>query len=531
MASQVPTTLADAPALPPGAVQALATPRPPDAPRRCFICLTDEEPSDPPGSWVDPCPCTLEAHQDCMLSWVTDCERSNKPLQCPVCKSAIELEGPWDLVVAASDAVQRRFTRASPFLLFTGVSMGVQFSLQMYGALALWTFAGKDSLMRFMLGPDMIIDGRTSGNARFIKERIWNALVMMNIAPTLLFSKLLPGLSNKIFLPAASLYGMYHVMHEDDFMTWPPSPQLAVAIFPYIRSVYFNLWKEFVLPYETKLNRQLLGLPPLQEGQNLPQGQNPDQQAANNRQRNAQDRNADGGLVGLLQAVLDALDPDDEPEHLAGANDINRIEALHEGVDALDDEQGGEIMVELRIEEVELDENGDPLVQELPPHPFEDEEPEPHPGAWGEDAPLHAEHEQAEPAALGGAQDDQDQDQGGHEVPQPPPRRMGLSALLSSVSNAIVGALIMPGISYAMGEALRLVLPKAWTSVGPRNPWSRYGMVGRPGLLQQQWGRSLVGGCLYVVLKDAVRVYTKSRRVAAMGNRRVKNVDRRRRDK
>ncbi len=201
MASQTPTT----PALPSAAVQSITAPRPPDAPRRCFICLTDEDPSDPPGSWVDPCPCTLEAHQDCMLSWVTDCERSNKPLLCPVCKSTIELEGPWDLVVAASDAIQSRFTRASPFLLFTGVSMGVQFSLQMYGALALWTFAGKDSLMRFMLGPEMVIDGRASGNARFIKERIWNALVMMNIAPTLLFGKLLPGLSNKIFLPAASV--------------------------------------------------------------------------------------------------------------------------------------------------------------------------------------------------------------------------------------------------------------------------------------------------------------------------------------
>lgn len=325
-------------------------------------------------------------------------------------------------------------------------------------------------------------------------------------------------------------YGMYHVMHEDDFMTWPPSPQLAMAIFPYIRSVYFNLWKEFALPYEIKLNRQLLGLPAPQEGQDQAQGQN--QHAANDNQRNAQDRNADGGIVGLLQAVLDALDPDDDQGHPAGANDINRIEIVQEPADALEDGQGAEIMVELQIEEVELDENGDPVVQEQPPNPLEDEEPEPHPGAWGEDAPqLHADQELAALPPLDNDQGDQDQNQGGHEVPQAPPRRMGLSAILSNVSNAIVGALIMPGISYAMGEALRLVLPKAWTTVGPRNPWSRYGMVGRPGLLQQQWGRSLVGGCLYVVLKDVVRVYTKSRRVAAMGNRRVKNVDRRRRDK
>lgn len=199
---------AAAPTLPPGARESVTAPRPADAPRRCFICLTDQDPSDPPGSWVDPCPCTLEAHQDCMLSWVTDCERSNKPLSCPVCKSKIELEGHRDILVDASDAIHRRFTRVSPFFLFTGVSMGVQFSLQLYGALALWTFAGKDSLLRFVLGPDMIIDASHAGNVGFVKDRILRALAMMNVAPALLFGRLLPSLSNKVFLPAASLVSL-----------------------------------------------------------------------------------------------------------------------------------------------------------------------------------------------------------------------------------------------------------------------------------------------------------------------------------
>ncbi|KND87493.1 E3 ubiquitin-protein ligase MARCH5, partial [Tolypocladium ophioglossoides CBS 100239] len=502
------------PGLPPAAIEAITAARPPDAPRRCFICLTDEDTSDPPGSWVDPCPCTLEAHQDCMLSWVTDCERSNKPLQCPVCRSAIELEAPWDFVVAATDAVHRRFTRASPLVLFTGVSMGVQFSLQMYGAMALWTFAGKDTLLRFVLGADMVIDGRSAGNMRFVKERIWNALVMMNVAPTLLFGRLLPGLSNKIFLPAASLYGMYHVMHEDDFLTWPPSPQLAIAVFPYVRSIYYNLWKEFVLPYEIKLNRQLVGLPPAEE---RPNG---DQQGAND-QRNG---NADGGIIGLLQGILNALNPDDD-DGQAGANDLNRIEFVHDDVEVLNGDEEGEIMVELQIEEVDLNENGAPVAADGQPIELALPFAQPDDDA---DAPDGAAPGADEARA---AQPNDDQNQPGHEAPQAPPRRMGIGAILSNVSNAIVSALILPGISFAMGEALRLALPKAWTTAAPRNPWARYGMAGRPGLLQQQWGRSLVGGCLYIVLKDAVRVYTKSRRVAAMGNRRVKNVERRRRDK
>lgn len=191
------------PTLPPAAIEAINA-RAPDAPRRCFICLTDEDPADPPGSWVDPCPCTLEAHQDCMLSWVTDCERSNRPLKCPVCKSAIEMEGVWDPVVLMSDLVAKRFTKTSPLMLFTALSMGVQFSMQMYGAMALWTFSGKDAMMRFVMGPEMMIDGRRPAGLAFARERISNALVLMNVAPALLVGHLFPGWSNKIFLPTAS---------------------------------------------------------------------------------------------------------------------------------------------------------------------------------------------------------------------------------------------------------------------------------------------------------------------------------------
>lgn len=191
------------PSIPAAALEAINAPRAPDAPRRCFICLTDQDPSDPPNSWVDPCPCTLEAHQDCMLSWVTDCERSGKPLKCPVCKELIALEGPWDPVVALSDAVQKRFTHASPFMLFTSVSLGIQFSSQMYGAMAMWMFAGRDALMQFMLGPDMMIDGRHTRGLKF--ARVGNAAILMNVAPALLIGQLLPGLGNKIFVPTASL--------------------------------------------------------------------------------------------------------------------------------------------------------------------------------------------------------------------------------------------------------------------------------------------------------------------------------------
>ncbi|OAA54673.1 Zinc finger, RING/FYVE/PHD-type [Cordyceps fumosorosea ARSEF 2679] len=505
------------------AADAITAPRAPDAPRRCFICLTDEEPSDPAGSWVDPCPCTLEAHQDCMLSWVTDCERSGRPLLCPVCKSAVEMEGAWDPIVALTDVVHRRFRRASPLMLFTAASMGVQFSMQMYGAVALWAFAGKDATMRFVMGPEMMIDGRRAAPLAFARGRIANALTLMNVAPALLLGYFFPGwMSDKVFLPSASFYGIYHVLHDDKFFAWPPSPQLAMAAFPYIRSVYLNLYNELVLPYELRMNRQLLGLPPVQPRQEP--GQNGNQNAA------AEAARAQGGILGIMQTLIDALradEGDDEPR----VGDF-QIELRGEEPDGQAEGEGdGDLMLEVIVEELDMAEAGHGVRDgaagadhaDMPELADDNGDA----NAAGDAAPAPVVPLAAQPADGAG-----DQPAANHEAPAAPVRRMGLGELLSNVSSALVSALILPGVCFAAGEALRLVLPKQWTAAPARNPWMRHGSAGaRLGLFQQQWGRSLVGGCLYIVLRDMLRVYTKTRKVAALSNRRVKNVDRPRRQR
>ncbi|KAH6949381.1 hypothetical protein BKA56DRAFT_607013 [Ilyonectria sp. MPI-CAGE-AT-0026] len=437
-----------------------------DTPRRCFICLTDEEPSDPPSSWVDPCPCTLEAHQDCMLSWVTDCERSNKPLQCPVCKSQIRLEGPWDPLVALTDVVSSKFTRASPFMLLTSVTMG------------------------FMLGPELNVGGQNSRIMRMASERLGNALILMNVGPALLLGQLTPWLGNKISsLPLHWYYGVYRVMHDDQFLAWPPSPQMAMTMFPYLRSAYLNFWREFVFPYEVNLNRQMQGLPALEP--------RPNEEPANN-QRAAQ-RNENGG-------------PDDDDE--GGGDAAGQLRIAHEeGNDA-----EGNLVVDIVIEEV-VD------IVEEDVNEFSDDEQDGIEGGWGRPAdqpPVQAAPELGREPAAAPADPPADvpAQHNEHEAPQAPPaRRPGLGTILSGVSNAIVSALILPGISYVMGELLRLAMPRSWTTM-PRNPWFRTAGIIRPGLFQQQWGRSLVGGCLWVVMKDVVRLYTK-----------VKNVERHRRGK
>lgn len=196
---------ASPPSLPPDAIEAI-TSKPADAPRRCFICLTDEAPDDPPNSWVDPCPCTLEAHQDCILSWVTDCERSNKPLRCPVCKSDIEMEGQWDPIVALHDYIVGRFTKGSPWFLVTGATLGVTSGLQMYGAMSIAAFAGREALLQLMLGNERTVD--VTKPAGFSGERLRNGLMLMQIAPALLVHRVTPSLVDYLFSPQLFLVGL-----------------------------------------------------------------------------------------------------------------------------------------------------------------------------------------------------------------------------------------------------------------------------------------------------------------------------------
>jgi hypothetical protein len=77
-----------------------------------------------------------------------------------------------------------------------------------------------------------------------------------------------------------------------------------------------------------------------------------------------------------------------------------------------------------------------------------------------------------------------------------------------------MGALFFPAVSSLMGDLLKISLPKRWVT--------KPGMsISATGLLQEKWGRSIVGGCLFVVLKDALSLYVKWKRARDQGKRNV----------
>lgn len=100
--------------------------------------------------------------------------------------------------------------------------------------------------------------------------------------------------------------------------------------------------------------------------------------------------------------------------------------------------------------------------------------------------------------------------------PQQNERRLSFST--TAVAETVMGALAFPTLAEISGEVLRLTLPTSWTTSA--------GRLAPRGLLQEKWGRSLVGGCLFVVLKDAVMLYVKWRSARMHRERRVLDVQR-----
>lgn len=79
----------------------------------------------------------------------------------------------------------------------------------------------------------------------------------------------------------------------------------------------------------------------------------------------------------------------------------------------------------------------------------------------------------------------------------------------------ITGALAFPLISSVMGNLLEIFLPPKW--VGQR---VGYRYAGR-GFLHSKWGRTVAGGCLFVVLKDAVTLYCKWRKAQIFDKKKI----------
>ncbi|KAI1383071.1 uncharacterized protein F4822DRAFT_422086 [Hypoxylon trugodes] len=395
---------------------------PPPNTRRCFICLTDEPEASLSADWSTPCTCSLEGHHECLMAWVTDLESQDKDIKCPICKSPIIIMERRDRVIQFSNFINKKFSQWSPRILFGFIASGALVSSSIYGAKAIDLFAGPEATVNFLLDTEdlTLLDIMRQQNQTAHREigppiNLLRVAVLPLIAPGLVLNRL--RLGEVVLIPASLLYATL-IDQTNEYLSWPPSAERAIALFPALKATYFHihgtLSKHLEKKWEAQAKKQILNEtdeqhPPIADNQPEPEEER-------------------GGIFGIIDIQL-GIEEEGDDDDLAVGNG-----------------NAGDNNNQLNRRNRALENGRSPI-------------------------------------------------------------------------NFLAGALMWPGVCYGMGEILRLAMPSRFITRPASGP--------NTGILQERWGRSLVGGCLFVVLKDAFFLYVKYRRTMNRASRRIKNVENR----
>jgi hypothetical protein len=174
----------------------------PVEPRHCWICLMDEGDKDADISeWKSPCPCNLQAHEECLLQWITELEASSaksgklsQAIQCPQCKADIKIQRPRDYIVSFTEYVKRA---GRLLVLPAGVSAvcGCLYSASMvYGVNAISLVFGPDEAYRILTSPR-----RNMSLVKLLLNDRWYLQLVRFLRGTDPFLPFVPGLDWEVF--------------------------------------------------------------------------------------------------------------------------------------------------------------------------------------------------------------------------------------------------------------------------------------------------------------------------------------------
>ncbi|KAF1920708.1 hypothetical protein BDU57DRAFT_509126 [Ampelomyces quisqualis] len=434
-----------------------------DEPRKCWICFNDEtEDDETTSAWRSPCTCSLVAHETCLLDWIADMEAPNPrrragtraaTIQCPQCKVEIRVARPRSYVV---DAV-RLCERLTGSLLLPGCAVvtgtALWSTLTVAGTNTIYQLFGPRDALAILAPlyetPDMRITVPAMRIFAHLQKH-WRLDLGLPLIPAVLVASRTTFADSFLpFLPLIFFVSSGQPGDEMMQLQWPPSAAFSFAVLPYLRGFYNAFYDRVCLPREQKWLKE-------------------------------------------IQPRAGTEDDDDDAQELD------------------DHDPDHDVVHEVEID-VDLNMFGDwnnhqPHIAPEPARPL--------------DAPPPDEEEM--PALV-----EVDAAPGPNIARQPvQPRRQvrrgrNIAFSTTSLADTILGALIFPSIAAAMGEILKYSLPPSWVTP-PSNAlvmswlggWistgGKAGNNGRlTGFLQTRWGRSLVGGCLFVGLKDAVLLYVR----------------------
>ena len=503
--------------------------------KKCWICFSDStEDTLETSPWRSPCPCALVAHEECLLDWIADMEsptntrkNNHNGIQCPQCKKEIKLARPRNYVVEAV----RRLEKVGNDLIYPGA--GTVLFASAYNASMAWgihsiyaVFGAEDGfrilrpLILNHVRPPLEFQNtsvRAIGNSMLALAvnhvQHWRLYVGLPlITPIVILSRTTYADSVLPVLPVL-FFATQNVSGSEplDFNTWPPSAGLAFSLLPYLRLAYNSYYRKV---WEPKEKQWLAEIQPRarerldSEGNPLPPNIDPDEEPLIEVRLDVDDWDSEDEEEEVQQAMAEAAAASEAAANEEGAAPSGRAppptpessppEVLQGGGENAHAQADGQDGHEEQANDAEA-----------APAPVVGLAPNQQPQQAGDPAvaAAAAEAAQPDPAAAAGA--------------APVRRDAGAAIRLTPFIEATLGALLFPTIASMSGELLKLALPRAWTTAPSPGIFSRGSRLAGKGLLQEKWGRSLVGGCLFVVFKDAVMLYVRWKMAQMHRKRRV----------
>lgn len=472
-----------------------------DEGRKCWICFQDEIDDGPNASpWRSPCPCALTAHEQCLLDWIADMEapgpsRSTaapKTIKCPQCKSEIHLSRPKSLIVKAASNVEKAAGRLVVPGALTGLAYCLYIVCSHHGAYTIRMIFGPDDARR-ILSPTQ--------NLSFIEQYLnlygpslarpwfsqWRGL-RLEVGLPLIPAALIASRTNFADAVLPVLPIVFFATHPEAPSelangVWPPSAALTLVMLPYLRGIYDEYMERVWGDRERAWMKEIR--PRLGHEDSDASDAGDDEQRADNDERDD---------IVELEVDIQIADDDDDDE------------------DA--EEQNGEAA------------EGPPPIGragEAPRlnDPPQDQQPDRRDREGAHRAAEQRVAEQVEQVVRQEAANARRGNRPRNNNNRADRYNVDWVVSTSRMAELMMGALAFPSVCAAVGEGLRAVLPASWTV-------PLKGSTGRDvptGLLQTRWGRSIIGGCLFVVLKDALRIYCRWKMAQAFRHRRVQDYD------
>lgn len=438
----------------------------------CWICLVDEPMTErEAGEWRSPCSCNLTAHEDCLFQWIAS--QKEERVYCPQCKTEIQVAEPRDFIV---DLTTRARRLADSCAIPAGLLMvsGITYSgLVVYGANAVALVFGANDAGR-MFSPYAGTRGslflRTFDDIKLIafpflpdiKDLDWKYWIALPlIAPTLILSRFQVADDAYHFLPI--IYCIFEIASKHG--------KTPAEMLHWPPSPGFTL---ATLPYirTAYIEGYKYFFKDLEKKW----------------ERAVQRSPREGETAEEIARAADA--PDDD-----------------------DDQHGIELGIELIAEE---EERGGNRRRDLPLGHLPAEQARQRDQAVADLERQHVINPEDAANLRAGRLPDQ--------MPVPADnweRRLNFRS--DGAASSVIGALFFPAISFVMGSIIKYTLPKTWIKPPYTIGWRSTRLSWSEGFLQSQFGRSVAGGCLFVVLKDAVLLYYKWKKAKDFSKRKILN--------